>query len=72
MFTYPTVSTAHEQLVALGLDWASHRPTDDRRDVPSRRLAFELASRALGRTASLEEAMLVQRTAREALRDAHR
>jgi len=60
------VTPTNEQLVALGMQWAMHRPEGDQRDVPSRRTAFELASKALGRRASSEESIVVQRAARAA------
>jgi hypothetical protein len=67
---FTNVGTTNDQLVAAGMDWAMHRAAGDARDVPSRRVAFELASKVLGRRASSEESIVVQQAAREFHRQA--
>jgi len=62
---FSSVGTTNEQLVAVGMEWAMHRAEGDPRDVPSRRVAFELASKALGRRASSQESIVVQQAARD-------
>lgn len=52
-------------LAAIGASWAKTRQENDR-DTPSRRTAYELAHRALGRHPSEEECIAVQRAARAA------
>jgi acyl-CoA synthetase (NDP forming) len=58
-------TTTNEQLVAVGMEWAMHCAKGDPRDLPSRRVAFELASKVLGRRASSAESIVVQQAARE-------
>ena len=53
-------------LAAVGATWAQARLRTER-DVPSRRAAYELARRALGRHPSEEECIAVQRAARAAI-----
>ena len=62
---FEDVRTTNDQLVAAGMDWAKHRAVGEARDMPSRRAAFELASKALGRRANSHESVVVQRAARE-------
>ena len=53
-------------LTELGASWAKGHAGVGQRDVPSRRLAHDLASAALGRRATAREAMKLQLAARAA------